>query len=85
MPPRVGFEPTIPLFDQAKRVHALDRAATVIDAYLLLAAFSFDDHIGEKAVEGKMKNAYPKSWYLPTRLHDTVALKIKTIQWFLVH
>jgi hypothetical protein len=28
--PRVGFEPTIPAFEQAKRVHALDRAVTVI-------------------------------------------------------
>jgi hypothetical protein len=28
--PRVGFEPTIPVFEQEKRVHALDRAATVI-------------------------------------------------------
>jgi hypothetical protein len=27
--PRVGFEPTIPAFEQAKTVHALDRAATV--------------------------------------------------------
>jgi hypothetical protein len=26
----VGFEPTIPLFKQAKTVHALGRAATVI-------------------------------------------------------
>jgi hypothetical protein len=26
----VGFEPTIPVFQQAKTVHALDRAATVI-------------------------------------------------------
>jgi hypothetical protein len=26
----VGFEPTIPIFEQAKIVHALDRAATVI-------------------------------------------------------
>jgi hypothetical protein len=29
--PRVGFEPTIPAFEQAKTVHALDGAATVID------------------------------------------------------
>jgi hypothetical protein len=29
--PRVGFEPTIPVFERAKTVHALDRAATVID------------------------------------------------------
>jgi hypothetical protein len=28
--PQVGFEPTIPLYGQAKTVHALDRAATVI-------------------------------------------------------
>jgi hypothetical protein len=25
--PRVGFEPTTPVFEQAKTVHALDRAA----------------------------------------------------------
>jgi hypothetical protein len=28
--PRVGFEPTIPVFERAKTVHALDRAAIVI-------------------------------------------------------
>jgi hypothetical protein len=28
--PQVGFEHTIPAFEQAKTVHALDRAATVI-------------------------------------------------------
>jgi hypothetical protein len=27
---RVGFEPTIPAFERAKTVHALDRAAAVI-------------------------------------------------------
>jgi hypothetical protein len=36
--PRVGFEPTIPVFERAKTVHVLDRAATVIgrqaDAYV---------------------------------------------------
>jgi hypothetical protein len=31
MPP-VGFEPTIPVFERAKTVHALDRAVTVIGA-----------------------------------------------------
>jgi hypothetical protein len=30
--PQVGFEPMIPAFEQAKTVHALDRAATVIDS-----------------------------------------------------
>jgi hypothetical protein len=28
--PLVGLEPTIPAFERAKTVHALDRAATVI-------------------------------------------------------
>jgi hypothetical protein len=28
--PRVGFEPTTPVFEQAKTVHAVDRAAAVI-------------------------------------------------------
>jgi hypothetical protein len=29
--PRLGFETTIPTFKRGKTVHALDRAATVID------------------------------------------------------
>jgi hypothetical protein len=28
--PRVGLEPTTPVFERAETVHALDRAATVI-------------------------------------------------------
>jgi hypothetical protein len=32
--PRVGFEPTILMFELAKTVHALDRAATVIGGYI---------------------------------------------------
>jgi hypothetical protein len=32
--PRVSFEPTIPVFERAKIVHALDRAATVIDEHI---------------------------------------------------
>jgi hypothetical protein len=35
--PRVGFEPTIPAFERAKTVHAIDRATTVIDGKLKLA------------------------------------------------
>jgi hypothetical protein len=30
--PRVGFEPTIPAFELAKNVHALDRADSVISS-----------------------------------------------------
>jgi hypothetical protein len=29
----MGFEPTIPVFERAKAVYALDLAATVIDIY----------------------------------------------------
>jgi hypothetical protein len=29
--PQVGFEPTIPVFERAKTIHALDRATNVID------------------------------------------------------
>jgi hypothetical protein len=32
--PRVVFEPTIPAFERAKTVHALDREATVIGNHL---------------------------------------------------
>jgi hypothetical protein len=32
--PRVGFEPTIPVFERAKTVHALDRAVTVIGLFV---------------------------------------------------
>jgi hypothetical protein len=31
--PRVEFKPTIPAFEQAKTVHALDGAATVIGSH----------------------------------------------------
>jgi hypothetical protein len=41
----MGFEPTIPVFERAKTVHALDRVATVIgdlsyalDKYLIMFA-----------------------------------------------
>jgi hypothetical protein len=33
---RVGFEPTIQVFERAKMVHALDRAATVIGSSMEL-------------------------------------------------
>jgi hypothetical protein len=33
---QVGYEPTIPVFERAKAVHALDRAATVICPMLFM-------------------------------------------------
>jgi hypothetical protein len=35
----VGFELTIPVFERAKKVYAVDRAATVIGVHLLINAF----------------------------------------------
>jgi hypothetical protein len=36
---QVGFEPTIPVFERAKTVHALDGAATVIGNFIRLLLF----------------------------------------------
>jgi hypothetical protein len=33
--PRIGFEPTIPVFEWAKTVHAVDREATVIGFFVI--------------------------------------------------
>jgi hypothetical protein len=46
--PRVGFEPMTPVFEQAKTIHALDRAATVIGSIpisLLLMSARFINKI----------------------------------------
>jgi hypothetical protein len=37
-----GFEPTIPAFERAKTVHALDRAATVIGGFGISGAEVLD-------------------------------------------
>jgi hypothetical protein len=34
--PRVGFEPTTPVFERAKTVNTSDRAATVIGAHIII-------------------------------------------------
>jgi hypothetical protein len=36
--PREGFEPTIPVFEQAKTIHYLDRATTVIGNTIIITA-----------------------------------------------
>jgi hypothetical protein len=37
--PQVGFEPTIPVFEWGKTVHASDRAATVIDKNIITSNY----------------------------------------------
>jgi hypothetical protein len=38
--PQVGFEPTIPVFQRAKTVHALDRAAAAIGLRAVTVPYS---------------------------------------------
>jgi hypothetical protein len=45
---RVGFEPTIPVFERAKTVHVLDRAATVISHKSIYNRKIYFDHDFEK-------------------------------------
>jgi hypothetical protein len=40
--PRVGFEPTIPVFEREKTVHTSDHAATMIDVCINLLHEKFD-------------------------------------------
>jgi hypothetical protein len=35
----VGFEPTIPVFERAKTLHALDLAAKIVSMYITLKNF----------------------------------------------
>jgi hypothetical protein len=56
--PWVGFEPTTPAFEQAKTIHALDRAATVIGGHALTEVLSLHLLLGteenhEEAQDGR--------------------------------
>jgi hypothetical protein len=42
--PQVGAEPTIPVFERAKTVHAPDRAATVIGLMYLIQRINLVVH-----------------------------------------
>jgi hypothetical protein len=43
--PRVEFEPTTPIFERAKAVHALDRAATVIGHFVITVSIMASESI----------------------------------------
>jgi hypothetical protein len=54
---QVGFEPRIPVFEQAKTVHALARAATVI---------GHEDYVLNRLVgKGNMSSGWEASKYIP--------------------
>jgi hypothetical protein len=58
--PRVGLEPTTPVFERAKTVHALDRAATVIGSIMFypLHISIITDHRGHRIVTLKWIEFY---------------------------
>jgi hypothetical protein len=66
--PSVVFKPTIPVFDQAKTVHALGRAATVIGCCFDIVTRFFQF----------MKNTSVKSLVI---CFSNITLFIKIIKW----
>jgi hypothetical protein len=62
--PRVEFEPTIPVFERAKTVHALDRAATVIGLLYSLGNNEVDINLDSK------------TYYIHRRHHSHFALEL---------
>jgi hypothetical protein len=66
--PRVGFEPTIPLFERAKTVHALDRATNVI---------GYPQNLAPKI---KFTVVLPRAFCLPERIVSIIFVK-RQLQW----
>jgi hypothetical protein len=54
--PEMGFEPTIRVFERAKKVHALDRAATLVGIFMYCGT------------EMKLNAVRPVEWTLPSIL-----------------
>jgi hypothetical protein len=54
--PLVGFEPTIPAFERAKTIHALDRAADVICWKISLHTVK---HLNEIKYKRFLQNMFP--------------------------
>jgi hypothetical protein len=92
--PRVGFEPMIPVFERAKKVYALDRAATVIDGWryafpnlFLERHFSFWDLSFPRWSHSYCGHGVCSDWWIsnirpPARLHGVISQKT-TIKIFL--
>jgi hypothetical protein len=62
--PWVGFEPTIPAFERAKTVHALDCAATVIRVPYLIPSLNYGAEEGRETERGMKAN----DWNIQNRL-----------------
>jgi hypothetical protein len=78
--PRVGFETTIPAFEWAKTVHALDRAATVIGIkqtyfliiYLIIRSFSEDKNGNQNITEQEIL----KMFQFPLPMCGSLSLRL---------
>jgi hypothetical protein len=68
--PRVGFEPTIPVFERAKTVHALNLAATVIGGLL--------NRMPKKVINTQSKS-YKEMKKKSSKTQNTKKLQIKRI------
>jgi hypothetical protein len=60
--PRAGFEPTIPVFERAKTVHALDGVATVIGLVKLATTnYDYDDKLETMLMTQLVCSALPRN------------------------
>jgi hypothetical protein len=62
---QVGFEPTIPVFERAKTVHASDRAATVIGLTTLPTVQILQRQVRMNGNGCERKRSSPDLWYSP--------------------
>jgi hypothetical protein len=69
----VGFEPTIPVFERAKTVHASDCAATVIGEAVLRKP---KKEFSEEKVKGKLQSPYR---LLNKRLFDIIIRLLRQV------
>jgi hypothetical protein len=75
--PRVGFELTVPTFERAKTVHALDRATTVIgDGLLTEFSLSLNVLIGKP--DGRVSLGRP-------RIFGRLILKMELMKIFIIY
>jgi hypothetical protein len=75
--PRVGFKPTIPAFERAKTVHALDRAATVIGGSRIIRRKNREKYQNYFLLF--LQKQFDFSWHRMAAIQLTVATNNKTM------
>jgi hypothetical protein len=77
--PRVRFEPTIPVFECAETVHALDRAATVDGSKWAQRLINLEFLLYVKAQNGFRQTSLQERGFIPWEIQiETVVLRAKT-------